>query len=240
MGAVFSNNASSLLANSISDSATSISITPGDGVRFPTLAAGDWAMLTLIKLVGGAAQMEIVRATAKATDVFTIVRAQEGTSALSFSAGDKVDLRITAGGINSKLDKSGGSITGPVEMNDKPLTGAALADVGLTFFDSAANNTIDLRKGSRQRWAPPPGPQMLTIEYWPPIPMWGELMLKIESGGGRALTSSVPIKWLKSDGTLVTSTSISTNHGATLQTNGTDRVALWQEEDGSIIGKVLR
>ena len=50
---------------------------------------------------GTGTPIEIVKVTARSGDVFTIVRAQEGTSASSFSGGDKVELRITAGEMNA-------------------------------------------------------------------------------------------------------------------------------------------
>src|SRR5690606_32111243 len=42
-------------------------------------------------------QFEIMRCTARNGDTLTVVRAQEGTSAITFSAGDVVELRLTAG-----------------------------------------------------------------------------------------------------------------------------------------------
>lgn len=92
----FSNNASTTLAGSLTNVATSLSVAAGDGTLFPTLVAGDFFMATLIKLVGGVPVYEIVKVTARATDVFTIVRAQEGTTAVTFAAGDRLENRMTA------------------------------------------------------------------------------------------------------------------------------------------------
>jgi hypothetical protein len=46
---------------------------------------------------------EIVKVTARATDTFTIVRAQEGTSGRAFNAGDPIELRLTAGFMNAPV-----------------------------------------------------------------------------------------------------------------------------------------
>lgn len=86
------NNATSKLAGALTASSTSLAVSPGDGAKFPALTAGDWFPLTLVKPDGS---LEIVRCTARSSDTFTITRAQEGTAALAFSAGDRVELRAT-------------------------------------------------------------------------------------------------------------------------------------------------
>lgn len=91
------NNAISRLATGIGPSDTLISITPGDGAKFPTLGDGDWCPLTLLKADGS---LEIVRCTARTSDTLTIERAQEGTSAQAFEVNDRVELRITAATLN--------------------------------------------------------------------------------------------------------------------------------------------
>jgi hypothetical protein len=96
MAVLFKNNASSRLAVAIAVGATSLSVTAGEGAKFPSPTAGDWFPLTLIKASGA---MEILQCTARSGDVLTITRAQEGTSAQAFSAGDRVELRLTEGAI---------------------------------------------------------------------------------------------------------------------------------------------
>ena len=68
---------------------------PGDGVKFPVISdVSDWFPLTLTKSTGDS---EIVRVTARAADTLTVTRAQEGTTAIAFNAGDRAELRLTAG-----------------------------------------------------------------------------------------------------------------------------------------------
>lgn len=105
----FANNAVSKLAGAITTSSTSFSVTPGDGAKFPTLTAGDWFPLTLVKSDG---TLEIVRCTARATDVFTITRAQEGTAASAFSSGDRVELRATAAVFDALAELASPAFTG--------------------------------------------------------------------------------------------------------------------------------
>jgi hypothetical protein len=59
---------------------------------------------------GAPSTFEIILCTARSGDNFTnIVRAQEGTTALSWNAGDTVTLLITAGGLNSFVQALSGS-----------------------------------------------------------------------------------------------------------------------------------
>ncbi|AFN39129.1 tail fiber protein [Burkholderia phage BcepMigl] len=92
MALKLSNNSVSKLASSLTAGATSLAVLPGEGAKFPTLAAGDWFPLTVVKSDGS---LEIMRCTARTTDTLTVSRAQEGTAALAFSAGDRVELRFT-------------------------------------------------------------------------------------------------------------------------------------------------
>jgi hypothetical protein len=93
MGIKVANNAFGTLASSITNSATSITLTTGQGARFPTLSAGDYFYATLIDTSNN---LEIVKCTARSTDVLTITRAQENTTARAYSAGDRIEIRLTA------------------------------------------------------------------------------------------------------------------------------------------------
>lgn len=92
MTVLVANNAVSRLAGGLSSAATALGVMPGDGAKFPAISDGNWFPLTLVKSDG---TLEIVKCTARAADALTIARAQEGTQALEFSAGDRVELRIT-------------------------------------------------------------------------------------------------------------------------------------------------
>jgi len=118
------NNAVSTLAASITAAATSISIQSADAGKFPVLAAGDWHPATIIDVSGN---MEIVRVTARASNVLTVQRAQEATTAKAFAAGSRIDVRLTAAVISS-LPKSKSDI-GLSEVDntsdaDKPISTA--------------------------------------------------------------------------------------------------------------------
>ena len=101
----FTNNATSTLASSINSSVTSLSVATGQGALFPTLSGGDYFYCTLANTAG---TVEIVKVTARSTDTFTVTRGQDGTTGVSWTAGDKVELRLVAASLNDvpKLDEA--------------------------------------------------------------------------------------------------------------------------------------
>lgn len=101
MGLVLKNNAVGRLASSLAVGSTVLPVSASEGSRFPALAAGDWFPVTVLRDDG---TLEIMRCTARSGDTLTVVRAQEGTSAKTFSAGDRVELRLTAGTFSQLID----------------------------------------------------------------------------------------------------------------------------------------
>lgn len=89
---LFTNNAATTLASGLSSVATTLTVAAATGAEFPTLAGSEYFYCTLANNAGST---EIVKVTARSTDTFTIVRAQDGTSAAAWSSGDKVELRLT-------------------------------------------------------------------------------------------------------------------------------------------------
>ena len=89
----FSNNAISTLASGINNSATSITVASGDGAKFPSLTGSEYFRATLIDASNN---LEIVKVTARSSDVLTVTRAQESSTARAFATGDRIELRITA------------------------------------------------------------------------------------------------------------------------------------------------
>jgi len=99
MAVKFANNAYSTLAASITSGATSVTLTTGEGARFPTLTGADYFYATLID---SSNNLEIVKVTARSTDVLTVVRASESTTARAYASGDRLEQRITAAGLDAK------------------------------------------------------------------------------------------------------------------------------------------
>lgn len=94
------NNVYSTLAGSLTDVATSLTVQTGHGDRFPVISAPNYTMVTLEDASGN---REVIKVTARAgaADSMTIVRAQEGTTARAWAAGDSIELRMTAGEVQT-------------------------------------------------------------------------------------------------------------------------------------------
>ena len=92
MALKYTNNASSTIASGINSSATTITLATGEGAKFPTLGSGDYFYATLVE----AGSTEIVKVTARSTDTLTVVRGQDNTTAASWDAGTKFELRVCA------------------------------------------------------------------------------------------------------------------------------------------------
>lgn len=90
---LFANNATTKLAVAIDATQTTLEVEAGKGALFPAPTGGDYFLVTLEDVSTG--EFEIVKATARAGDVFTIERAQENTIGLVLAVGAKAELRVT-------------------------------------------------------------------------------------------------------------------------------------------------
>ena len=139
MAALYTNNASTILASGITNSATSLTVQTGNGAKFPNPTSPDYFMCTLQGVLG--TPIEIIKVTARSTDTFTIVRAQEGTTASAFNANDIVELRVTAGEMTNLA-------TAGANSNITSLTGLTTAlstaqgGTGVTTSTGSGNNVL--------------------------------------------------------------------------------------------------
>lgn len=161
MTQVFKNNAYASLAAELSASGTLATLAAGQGARFPAPTGGDFFLATLILLDGNGAETawEIVKCTARATDGLTIERAQEGTTARIWPVGTRIELRTTAGTLDSFTDTTQAAAAAPVQsvfgrtgavtLQSADVTGA----LGFTPLDaaqkSAANGIAPLGSDSK-------------------------------------------------------------------------------------------
>ena len=161
MTQVFKNNAFASLAAELSAAGTLANLATGQGARFPSPTGGDHFLATLILLDGNGAETawEIVKCTARATDGLTIERAQEGTTARIWPAGTRLEMRTTAGTLDSFTDTTQAAAAAPVQsvfgrtgavtLQSADVTGA----LGFTPLDaaqkSAANGIAPLGADSK-------------------------------------------------------------------------------------------
>ena len=93
---LFANEAESTLAMPVTPSDTSLVLVAGGGAEFPELSANEMFVITLVDAATTTFN-EIMWVTAVTDDTLTVIRAQEGTTALNWVAGDLVNMYITAG-----------------------------------------------------------------------------------------------------------------------------------------------
>lgn len=102
MAIQFANNAATTLFSSVLMSDTQIIVSPGGGALFPAAGGSNYFMVTVVDIVTGL--LEIMKVTNRSGDTFTVVRAQENTTARAFPAGSPVELRLTAQSILDAVD----------------------------------------------------------------------------------------------------------------------------------------
>lgn len=139
MSALFKNNATALLAASISTSGTTLVLAAGTGIKFPVLTGSDFFYGTIYDAAGN---YEIVKVTARSADSLTVVRAQEGTVALAFSSGDAFAQRVTAATLNDFVQKSSDqTLTGVNTFEGNTVFSAPVSGTSATF--SGAISSVD-------------------------------------------------------------------------------------------------
>lgn len=138
------NNATSRLAGALSASSTTLGVVPGDGAKFPTLAAGDWFPLTIVKTDGS---LEIVKCTARTIDSFTVLRAQEGTPATDFASGDRVELRLTKAVVDELQTKTAEAASAASGASSAAASAQTAANASL----KKASNLSDVADASTAR-----------------------------------------------------------------------------------------
>ena len=114
MSLLFSNFFDTTLLNAITNTDLSLTVKTGKGALLNSPTGGDYELLTLIS----GESYEIVKVTARSGDVCTIVRAQEGTTALPWPAKTQIRATVTKGILDKfpQLD-NGGNAKGSNALN---------------------------------------------------------------------------------------------------------------------------
>jgi hypothetical protein len=125
MAVLYSNNATTSLSSGITNSATSITV--GSVADFPSLSAGEYYFATLANVTN--TKIEIVKVTSASSTTLTVVRGQDGTTAVAFDSGDNFQLRVTAATLDSAT-RTDVSITGG-SVSTATITDATASAKGL-------------------------------------------------------------------------------------------------------------
>lgn len=152
MARKFKNNASSKLLAGISSSAVSFTVESGKGDLFPACA---WPNFFSVTLEDASKNVEIINCVrAAASDTINVVddsgnnttggRAKEGTTARAFSAGDVVELRLTA----AALDNFAAHTHSAADIANTPAGNVAATTV------QAAINELDSEKQAALGFTP--------------------------------------------------------------------------------------
>ena len=119
MTQVWVNNYTSLLVADCLASATEMTV---NSAPVGTLGVDEYLLLTL-EDANVPSRVEIVKVTAVVGDVLTIVRGQENTVAQDYFIDDITQGRMTAGTLTDLYQKSGGVMTGPMDMGGNGISG---------------------------------------------------------------------------------------------------------------------
>ena len=141
---LFANNCNTTLSSSITNVATTLSVTSATG--FPSPTGSQYFYCTLAD-AATQTTIEIVKVTAVSGTTFTIVRGQDGTSGTIFASGAVVSLRLVRASLNDfpKLDEANTFTFAPT-FNTALAVGSG--GTGLTSFTNGgvvfANSTSTL------------------------------------------------------------------------------------------------
>ena len=120
----FSNNATTTIT-SVAPTTISVASTASFPSQYPFYVTAE----------NNSLQREIIKVTGLASaNTWNVTRAQEGTTSLTYVAGNKIELRLTAGTINSlitdKAELSGSTFTGNINVRDSVSNGYTQVQIG--------------------------------------------------------------------------------------------------------------
>lgn len=112
MTQLFANNITGVLTSGVSNSDTSVTL--NDASLMPSPTGSDYFLLTLYGLNSNGQEnaWEILKVTARSSNVLTVVRGQEGTTAVSWGASSTCQMRATGGAFSAKEDAANKDATG--------------------------------------------------------------------------------------------------------------------------------
>lgn len=178
MKELFRNTVYGVLAAGINASAVSAQLVAGHGARFGTIGADEFIRGNIITSGG---DKEAVIITARSTDTLTIARAQDGSTGLSFLAGDRIECRIGKSTMERMLQAPGNTLSRAVGcVIDVLADGAHIA------WDASMSNVNEVTLAGNHILDNPTGAQD------------GNYLLHVfqDATGGRTLSYGTNFKWI--------------------------------------------
>lgn len=128
----FTNFASTRTTSVLSSLNTTFSITPGTGANFPTCSGGDWFYCVLTDSLTAPTVREVVKVASRSGDSFsTVVRAQDGTTALNWPSGSYCELRLTKGALEEIQALLATALQAANDLSDLASVITARSNLGL-------------------------------------------------------------------------------------------------------------
>jgi len=101
MTQIYSNNIASVIGGPLNELVSTITLLAGTGDNFPAPTENEFFLLTLIGIdgEGNEARWEIVKVIERDGDALIVQRGQDNTTAQQWATGTRIELRVTAAGI---------------------------------------------------------------------------------------------------------------------------------------------
>lgn len=180
MSVRIANNAFGTLAASIAEGDLSLTLTTGQGSRFPSLGLEDYFFATL---VNSSNLLEIIKVTAVNVDTLTIERGVDGTVARAYTLGDRVESRVNAGVLNAKIDTADAVAAflgktavaaDSAKLGNAPATAYVRLDIGGKWTLAANESGTGFATGPQIRELNLEGAQAQALAAAPKLPFhWG-------------------------------------------------------------------
>ncbi len=201
---LFANNASALLAASITDVETAIQLDSGYGALFPNPGANEYFVIALENSAG---EIEICKVTARVTDLLTVVRGWDGTTAQAWTGGvTRVETRNTKGSLERFIQRGGDTMECDLDMDgnsiiDPVLDGTVIINeptiIGGTWYNSNGDpgNAVTIPDDGQ---SPPTvgGAPILTTSSFDPQSVFTAGMIMMFFGD----VNDIPDGWALCDG----------------------------------------
>jgi hypothetical protein len=187
---LFTNNASALLAATITAVDTTVQVASGFGALFPSPSGGKFFYATLEDDSGN---IEIVQCTSRTGDNLTVVRAADGTTAQAFTLNvTRVELRAVKIVLDEFLQKNGGTLTGNLDFNgnnavDAVLTGANTQILAGEIVNVPIRNAAGV---SANEIAVPVSPGRATVGGAAILATGDDIVAELDAGGIITLDSA--------------------------------------------------